>query len=166
MKRALLILAGVVGGIVALVGIAIAVVLFVIDPNDYKAEIADLVKKNTDSDLVISDRMEWTVWPNIGVKLGKTTLSDPIGKETLVAVDKASVSVQLMPLFSSRIKIDAVTLDGAKVRFIQYADGRTSWDRLLAKLASQPEEKSEKVSFNVKDLDVRNTSLFLKDEAA
>lgn len=166
MKRALLILAGVMGGIVALVGIAIAIVLFVIDPNDYKAEIADLVKKNTDSDLVISDRMEWTVWPNIGVKLGKTTLSDPIGKETLVAVDKASVSVQLMPLFSSRIKIDAVTLDGAKVRFIQHADGRTSWDRLLAKLASQPEEKSEKVSFNVKDLDVRNTSLFLKDEAA
>lgn len=166
MKRALLILAGIVGGIVALVGIAIAVVLFVIDPNDYKAEIADLVKKNTDSELVISDRMEWAVWPNIGVKLGKTTLSDPVAKETLVAVDKASVSVQVMPLFSSRIQIDAVSLDGAKVRFIQHADGTTSWDRLLAKLASKPEEKSEKVAFNVKDLDVRNTSLFLKDEKA
>ena len=58
MKRALLILAGIVGGIVALVGIAIAIVLLVIDPNDYKAEIADLVKKNTDSELVLSDRME------------------------------------------------------------------------------------------------------------
>ncbi|MFP5430826.1 MAG: AsmA family protein [Gammaproteobacteria bacterium] len=166
MKRALLILAGVVGGIVALVGIAIAVVLFVIDPNDYKAEIADLVMKNTDSELAIADRMEWTVWPNIGVKLGKTTLSDPVAKETLVAVDKAAVSVQVMPLFASRIQIDAVSLDGAKVRFIQRADGSTSWDRLLAKLASQPEEKSEKVAFNVKDLDVRNTSLFLKDEKA
>lgn len=166
MKRALLILAGVVGGIVALVGIAIAVVLFVIDPNDYKAEIADLVKKNTDSELVIADRLEWTLWPNIGVKLGKTTLSDPVAKETLVAVDKASVSVQVMPLFASRIQIDAVNLDGAQVRFIQRADGSTSWDRLLAKLASQPEEKSEKVAFNVKDLDVRNTSLFLRDEKA
>ena len=166
MKRALLILAGVVGGLVALVAIAIAIVLFVIDPNDYKAEIADLVKKNTDSELVISDRMEWALWPNIGVKLGKTTLSDPVAKETLVAVDKASVSVQLMPLFASRIQIDAVNLDGAKVRFIQHADGTTSWDRLLAKLASKPEEKSEKVAFNVKQLDVRNTSLYLKDEKA
>lgn len=166
MKRALLILAGVVGGLVALVGIAIAVVLFVIDPNDYKAEIADLVKKNTDSELVISDRMEWTVWPNVGVKLGKTTLSDPVARETLVAVDKASVSVQVMPLFASRIQIDAVNLDGAKVRFIQYADGTTSWDRFIAKIASKPEEKSEKVAFKVKQLDVRNTSLFLKDEKA
>lgn len=166
MKRALLIVAGIVGGLVALVGIAIAVVLFVIDPNDYKAEIADLVKKNTDSELVITDRMEWAVWPNIGVKLGKTTLSDPVAKETLVAVDKASVSVQVMPLFASRIQIDAVNLDGAKVRFIQRADGTTSWDRLLAKLASKPEEKSEKVSFNVKQLDVRNTSIYLKDEKA
>jgi AsmA protein len=166
MKRALLILAGVVGGIVALVGIAIAVVMFVIDPNDYKAEIADLVKKNTDSELVIADRMEWALWPNIGVKLGKTTLTDPVAKETLVAVDKAAVSVQLMPLFASRIQIDAVDLDGAKVRFIQHADGSTSWDRLLAKLASKPEEKSEKVAFNVKQLDVRNAALYLKDEKA
>jgi len=163
MKRALLILAGVLGGLVALVGIAIAVVLLVIDPNDYKVEIADLVKKNTDSELVISEHMEWAVWPNIGVKLGKTTLSDPVSKETLVAVDKASVSVQVMPLFASRIQIDAVNLNGAKVRFVQYADGTTSWDRLLAKLA-EPEEKSEKVAFNVKQLDVKNTSLYLKDE--
>lgn len=166
MKRALLILAGVVGGLVALVGIAVAVVLFVIDPNDYKAEISDLVKKNTDSELVITDHMEWALWPNLGVKLGRTTLSDPVAKEVLMQVDKASVSVQVMPLFASRIQIDAVNLDGAKVRFIQHADGTTSWDRFLAKIASKPEEKSKKVAFNVKELDVRNTSLYLKDEKA
>lgn len=166
MKRALLILAGVVGAIAALAGIAIAVLLFVIDPNDYKAEIADLVKKNTDSELVIADRLEWALWPNIGVKLGKTTLSDPVAKETLVSVDKAAVSVQVMPLFASRIQIDAVSLEGAKVRFIQHADGTTSWDRLLTKLASKPEEKSEKVAFNVKQLEVIATELYLKDEKA
>lgn len=165
MKRALLITGGVIGGLVALVIIAVAVLLLVIDPNDYKDEIGALVKKKTDMELAITDRLEWTIWPNIGVRLGKTSLSDPAAKETLVAVDKAAVSVQLLPLLSKSIKIDAVTLDGARVRFIQHADGSTSWDRMLAKLSSAPEEeKSDKVAFNIKQLDVRNTSVLLRNE--
>jgi uncharacterized protein involved in outer membrane biogenesis len=164
MKRALLITGGVIGGFVTLVVIAITVLLLVIDPNDYKGEIASLVKKKTDMELAINDRLEWTIWPNIGVKLGKTSLSDPVAKETLVAVDKAAVSVQLLPLLSRSIKIDAVTLDGARVRFIQNADGSTSWDRMLAKLTSAPDEKSDKVAFNIKQLDVKNTSVLLKNE--
>lgn len=167
MKRALIITASVIGGLFALVGIALAVLLFVIDPNDYKAEIATLVKEQTDMTLTLDDRLEWTLWPSVGVKLGKLALTDAEAGETLVAVDKAAVSVQLLPLFSSRIAVDAVLLDGARLRFIQRADGTTSWDRMLAKLQSEetPPE-SEKVAFKVSRLDVANTELYLKDEAA
>lgn len=165
--RALKIAGIVFGSLVALVVIAVGLLLLIIDPNDYKPQLAALVKEKTDMTLAIEDRLEWTLWPSIGVRLGRTSLSDEQRKETLVAVGKAAVSVELMPLFSKRINIDAVTLDGAKVRFIQYADGSTSWDRMLAKLASAPEEeKSDAVNFNVKELDVRNSSVLLKDEGA
>lgn len=166
MKRALKIAGIAAGSVIGLVVLLLAVLLLVIDPNDYKPEISALVKKKTDMDLLIADRLEWTLWPSIGVALGKTSLTDTAAKETLVAVDKASVSVQLLPLLSKSIKIDAVNLDGARVRFIQHADGTTSWDRMLAKLASAPEEESEKVAFNVKKLAVKNTSVLIKDEKA
>jgi uncharacterized protein involved in outer membrane biogenesis len=152
------------GAVVALVILLLAVLLLAINPNDYKPEIAALVKKKTDMDLVIADKLEWTFWPRIGVKLGKTSLSDTQAKETLVAVDLASVSVELMPLLTKSIQIDAVNLDGAKVRFIQHADGTTSWDRMLAKLASAPKDDSKTVAFNIKKLDIKNTAILIKDE--
>ncbi len=166
MNRALKIGGGIVAGVVVLPVVAVAVLLAVIDPNDFKPEIAQLVKDKTDMDLAINDRLEWALWPSLGVKLGKTTLTDSQAKETLLAVDRAAVSVQLMPLFAQQIAIDAVELDGAKVRFIQHADGTTSWDRMLTKLKSPEEEKSEKVAFNISKLDIRNTELFLADEAS
>lgn len=154
------------GSLIGLLALLVVVVVFLVDPNDYKAEIATVVKDKTDMDLVLTDRLEWALWPSIGVKLGKTTLTDPVAKEQLLAVDKASVSVQVMPLFAKQIAIDAVNLDGAKVRFIQHADGSTSWDRMLAKLKSPEEEESQKVKFKVKSLDVKNTEIFALDEAS
>lgn len=165
--RALKIVGIVFGSLIALVVVAVGLLLLLIDPNDYKPQLAKLVKEKTDMTLAIDDRLEWTLWPSIGVKLGKTSLSDAEKKETLVAVGKAAVSVDVMPLLHKQININAVTLDGARVRFIQYADGSTSWDRMLAKLASAPEEdKSNPVQFNIKEADVRNSSVYLKDEKA
>lgn len=165
--RALKIAGIAVGSLIGLVVLIVAGLLLFIDPNDYKGELATAVKDKTDMDLLIDDKLEWALWPSIGVKLGKVSLTDAAAKETLVAVDKAAVSVQVMPLFSKKIAIDAVLLDGAKVRFIQHADGSTSWDRMLSKLASPEEEKkSDSVDFNVKQLDVKNTSVLLKDEKA
>lgn len=164
MKRVFLIVGSVLGGSLLLGVLAIAALLLFIDPNDYKDEIAAVVKDKTDMTLAIDDRLEWKLWPSIGVSLGKTSLTDADAKETLVAVDKAAVSVQVMPLFSGKIAIDAVTLDGARIRFIQHADGSTSWDRMLAKLSSEPEEKSDSVDFNIKKLDVKNTAVVIRDE--
>ncbi|MGH8491847.1 MAG: AsmA family protein [Moraxellaceae bacterium] len=167
MARALKIAGITVGSLIALVVLLIAALLLFIDPNDYKAEIATLVKDKTDMDLVIDDKLEWSLWPSLGVTLGKVALTDAQAKETLVAVNKAAVSVQVIPLFSKKIAIDAVLLDGAKVRFIQHADGSSSWDRMLSKLTSDEEEKkSDTVDFNVKKLDIKNTAILLKDEKA
>lgn len=165
--RALKIAGIVIGSLVGLVVAAVALLLLIIDPNDYKPQLAAVVKDKTDMTLAIDDRLEWTLWPSIGVKLGKVSLSDAERRETLVAVGKAAASVELMPLLSKKIRIDAVTLDGARVRFIQYADGTTSWDRMLAKLASAPEEdESKAVDLNVKELEVKDSSVYLKDEKA
>lgn len=153
-----------VSGIASLALAFVAFVLFIIDPNDYKSEIYKVVKDKTDMDLAINDRIEWQLWPDIGLKLGKTSLTDSAAQQNLVNIQQASVSVQVMPLLSKQIAIDSVLLDGAQLNFVRYANGTTSWDRMLNKLKSQPEDKSEKIAFNIKLLNINNSALQFKDE--
>ncbi|MBK9186838.1 MAG: AsmA family protein [Moraxellaceae bacterium] len=164
MSKVAKIVAIIVASLLTLVLAFVGFILFVIDPNDYKTEIYSVVKDKTDMDLAINERIEWQLWPNVGLKLGKVTLTDTAAQQTLVAINQASVSVQVMPLLSKKIAIDSVNLDGAQLSFIQYTDGKTSWDTLLNKLKNQPEEESEKIEFNVSLLNISNSALAFKDE--
>ncbi len=167
MKRLLKWIAGIVALVLLSVSALAGYVLFVLDPNDYKQALTDVVKKKTDMDLQLTGDLAWKLYPSIGISLGETSLKDPALGETLVAVQQASVSVELMPLLNGQASVDAVSLDGANVRFVQYADGKTSWDTLLAKLKSPDEDDSSKeVKFNIESLDVTNTQLTLIDKKA
>ncbi|MEO6697834.1 MAG: AsmA family protein [Paraperlucidibaca sp.] len=167
MKRVLKWIAGIVALMVLSVSALAAYVVFVLDPNDYKQALTDVVKKKTDMDLALTGNLAWKLYPSIGISLGETSLKDPALNETLVAVKQASISVELMPLLKGTASVDAVALDGASVRFVQYANGKTSWDTLLEKLKSpDDEEPSKQVTFNIDSLDVTNTQLTLVDKAA
>lgn len=165
MKRFLKIAGITLASLVALFALLFIALILFVDPNSFKPELSRLVKEKTDLTLTINDKMAWTFWPNIGIKLGSVNLSDDISKENLAALNKAAVSVQLLPIFSGKIVINSVYVDGAKVRFIQLANGGTSWDRLLNKLGKDEEEKkSNSVDFNVRDFNISNTSLYVRDE--
>lgn len=166
MKKLLLWTGAGLGALLLAVSALAAYIVLVLDPNDYKQELAGLVQKKTDMALDLKGQLAWQLYPNVGIKLGATTLSDPASREQLLAVEQAAVSVKLMPLLSGKASINAVLLDGAALRLVKYADGRTSWDHLLEKLKSPDEEESKQVDFDIKDLDVRNTRLTLVDEAA
>ena len=167
MKRVLKWITATVALLLVTVSALAAYVVFVLDPNDYKQALTDVVKKKTDMDLALTGNLAWKLYPSIGISLGETTLKDPALQETLVAVKQASVSVELLPLLKGTASVDAVTLDGASVRFVQYADGKTSWDTLLAKLKSPDDnEPSQQVAFNVDSLTISNTELTLIDKAA
>lgn len=142
----------------------IAALLFLVDPNAFKPEIASVVKDKTDMDLAIDEHIDWQLWPRIGLRLGKTTLTEP-GQGPLLAVNKAAVDVELMPLFGKKVVINAVNVDGAQVNFIQRKDGSTNWDRMLKKLAENPEEESEAIDLNIADVKVTNSALKAVDEA-
>lgn len=164
MSRAFKYLGLTLAALLALALLLLAYILFFINPNDYKGEIAKVVKDKTDMDLALQDTLSWQFWPRIRLHLGRTTLTDTQAGKTLVAIRQADVSVQVLPLLAKRIAIDEVVLDGANVEFLQYADGSTSWDRMLAKLKSAPEEKSEQIDFNISVLNVSNSALHFADE--
>jgi AsmA protein len=132
MKGPLKWLAAVVGVIVVLfVAAAILLPLF-IDPNDYKQELVAQVKERTGRDLRIVGDIELSVFPWIGIELGKVALNNAAGFDDSVfaSTDKVSIRVKLLPLFSKRLEMETVTVHGLTLNLARDASGRSNWDDL------------------------------------
>jgi len=159
MKKIVLWVGGIFAALLLSVSALAAYVVFVLDPNDYKDELTAVVKDKTDMDLLLTGDLAWQLYPSVGIRLGETTFSDPDQAEPLLAVESASVSVELMPLLAGQVNIDEVLLDGARIRFVQLADGKTNWDRLIEKLKSEDkEDDSGAVKLAVEVVDIKTLS--------
>ena len=132
MKGPLKWLAAIVGVVVLLIVSAAILLPIVFDPNDHKPEIIAQVKEQTGRDLRIDGDIALTVFPWIGVELGKVELSNAAGFDNpvFVSTDKVSIRVKLLPLFSKRLEMDTVTIHGLSLNLARDAGGRSNWDDL------------------------------------
>ncbi len=132
MKGPLKWLAAIVGIIVLLIVSAAILLPIVIDPNDHKPEIIAQVKEQTGRDLRIDGDIALSVFPWIGVELGKVELGNAAGFDNPVfaSTDKVSIRVKLLPLLSKRLEMDTVTIHGLTLNLARDAGGRSNWDDL------------------------------------
>src|SRR6266704_3164421 len=126
-----------VGGVVALVLLALAVVVATFDPNRYKPELAAAVKDKTGRTLAIEGNLRLTVFPSVGVAVGKTSLSEPDSSRIFARIDEARMSLALLPLFSRKVVVDRVALSGLTADLVKHKDGKTNFDDLLNAPARQ-----------------------------
>ncbi len=140
MKRLLKWLAAVVGVIVLLLVSAAILLPLLIDPNDHKQALVDQVKARTGRDLNIAGDIELSVFPWLGVELGKTSLSNAAGFSAPVfaSTDKVAIRVKLLPLLSKRLEMDTVTVQGLRLNLARDASGRTNWDDLVKAGGAEP----------------------------
>lgn len=152
--KLLMILVGLV--LLVLVGAVVAVIA-TFDPNDYKAQIAGLVKDKTGRDLAIGD-IGLSVFPWIKVDLSKVSLSNApgFGDQPFAEVGQAKVGVELMPLLRERkIVVDGLKLDGLVLNLAKNAEGKTNWDDLASKDdKNEPEKPDEPSKFKLEDIDI------------
>ena len=113
--KAVKILAAGIAGLVILVALGIGVALVVIDGNFVKARLERAMKEKNRT-LVIEGSPQLKLFPVAGLSLGKTTLSEPGGGKTFVALESAEVAVRVMPLLGGALVVDKVVLAGAHVR--------------------------------------------------
>ena len=131
MKPVLKILVWLVGIIFTLVIVAAIVLPLLVDPNDFRDDIGQAVKKQTGRDLTIEGDLKLSVIPWLGVEVGRASLSNApgLGDEPMLAIEGASVGVKLLPLLSRRLEVSEIVLDGARVNLYRGADG-SNWDDL------------------------------------
>lgn len=116
-----------------LVTLALLVTLYLtvfFDPNDFKPEIVNAVKKQTGRELVIADDLSWTFFPALGINLGGISLSNPEGftPKSMLDVNKAVAEVALIPLFRKEIQVAQLSLDGANINLVTRKNGSSSLD--------------------------------------
>jgi len=119
-----------------------------LDPNDYKDQLADVVRKETGRALVIKGDLKLSIFPWIGVNTNEMTLSQPnhlsrdFGGGNMLEVDSAEIRVKTMPLLRSLfaekkdIQVDTVKLKQPRVNLIVTKKGLTSLDGLSPESSS------------------------------
>ena len=123
--------------LIALVAIAAVVLPMVIDPNDYKAEIATAVEKQTGRTLTIAGDITLSVFPWLGLDIGPTQFSNAAGfdEPSMASMEAVQVRVKLLPLLRKQLEVDKVRLSGLRLYLARDKQGQTNW----ADLAATPE---------------------------
>lgn len=136
-------------GVVLLLVVAIAIALpFVVDPNDYKPEIAQAVKQRTGRVLDFKGDITLSVFPWIGLELGETRLSNArgFGNKPFAKVQRVSIKIKLLPLLRNQIVVNKIVLDGLQLNLARNRKGVTNWDDLMRAAASSSSAATESTS--------------------
>jgi AsmA protein len=154
--------------------IAILITLFIIDPNDYKPQIANLVENATGRTLTIDGDINLTFYPWLGLELGKVSLSNAPSFDApeFAKIDQAQVQIKLLPLLKKHIEIGTILLEGATVTLTRKPDGHTNWEDLASSEEEseesedqpKPKDSTSIADFKIDGLDLRNAKIIWDDQ--
>jgi len=122
-----------------LIGLAVLVALLIVglvafvtsfDANRYKPEIENAAREHTGRELVIDGKLSLSIFPNLALAVPRLTLSERGSSRPFASLERARVSVALLPLLAGKVKADTVSLVGLRATIERHADGSTSIDDL------------------------------------
>ncbi|MEQ1740154.1 MAG: AsmA family protein [Methyloglobulus sp.] len=134
-----LLLAGCLALILVLV-IAVFALPLLIDPNNYKTDIAALIRDKTGRDVTFEGDITVTVFPWIGLRTEKIVVSNKPGFQELpfISIAKSDIKVKLLPLLAQKIEVNTIALDGLTLNLAKDKQGLSNWDDLIASSRPSP----------------------------
>ncbi len=174
--KALRILGIVSGVVLALLAAAIGTLYVLFDGEKIKLELSRVVMEQNQRKLDITGKLELSVWPDVGIKLGRTTLSEPGGKAEFLALDSARVAVAVMPLLSKQVKVQRIEVNGLKATLVKHKDGTLNIADLTGGAADKPgaakpapevgagATATEPVQIDIAGIRIANAQLTWRDE--
>ncbi len=163
-------LAGIVLGVLlALLAIGVGLLYALFDGEKIKAELSSMVLEQKQRKLDIAGKLELSIWPDIGIRLGRATLSEPGGKEEFLALDSARVAVALVPLLSKQVQVRRVDIQGFKATLLRRRDGTLNIDDLTGGAPGKPAAAGgtaapAPLQIDIAGIKVANAALTWRDE--
>lgn len=159
--------------IVVLAAAAVAYVAATFDPNAYKPQIVQAVKDKTQRNLKLEGDITLAIFPTIGARLGKVSLSERGNDREFAGVDDVRVALKLMPLLSKQVVIDTIEVKNLRAHLVRFKDGRTNIDDLTGGKAAPAGKGAEPaqgaaphVEIDIAHINIENANVTYADEAA
>lgn len=129
MKKAVKIVLLSLAALIILVLVVIVVAVQVIDPNDYKTQIAALIEDNTGFKAEFNGPIELQVVPRLAVTVQDVVVASDEGEKgvPLASMHEASLRMALFPLLRGRVEVDSIFLNGVEVNLSKDRDGKANW---------------------------------------
>lgn len=141
---------------------AVAYIAATFNPNDYKAQIIQLVKDRNQRTLKLDSDIKLVFFPSLGANVGNVSLSEFQNDNEFLAIGSARVSLALLPLLSRQFVVDEVAIKGLKVDMVKYKNGKTNIDDLLSK--DENKSEGQPVKFDISSVHIENAGLRYRDE--
>jgi len=144
-----------------------------VDPNDYRTEIAAQASKSIGRELVIDGDLSLSVFPWIGIEIGRVSVGNASGfSGDFATVDNAGAAVRLLPLLSGNLQISRVVLDGLQANLQVKANGNNNWSDLGERDSADDRSGADDVqqrgsglqSFSIEGVDISNSQLSYADQ--
>ncbi|MGL4576981.1 MAG: AsmA family protein, partial [Burkholderiaceae bacterium] len=153
------------GSLVVLLGLAVGGLYLFFDPTSLKPQIEKYVQDSKQRKLTIDGPIKLTVFPSVGVTMGKTTLSEKNAPAQFLAFDNATLSVKVLPLLSQRVEVSKVRIDGLQLAIKRDAKGVLNFDDLMSKEpAAQPSTAATPMAFDIEGVQLTNALVDIRDE--
>lgn len=173
MKGLLKIIAGIAILLVVVVAAGGAILGAFFDPNEYKPEIENAALENGGVELKINGDIGWSVFPWLGLEVNKIDAKFP-GKADLASLNQAQISVRLPALFSGKVEMQSVVVDGLVLNLVKEKDGSANWaaevstqkgkeDSEPQEISSDRSEKSE-LALDIDSIQITNGNITYTDK--
>jgi AsmA protein len=164
-------------GIAALALLLIAglvALLALVDVDHYKPQIERAAHDKLDRTLKFDGKLSLSIFPTLAVALPHTTLSEHGSDAPFLSLERARVSLAVLPLLSGRVQAGTASLYELRAAIDRHADGTTNLDDLIGAPkpgAGAPEKASEGApgatpQFELGGIELVDAQVIFRDERA
>jgi AsmA protein len=157
-------------GLVVVVAVVLVAVVLLVDPNDYKDDIAKLVREQTGRELKLAGDLKLSVFPSVAIEVHDASLGNPpgFGTDPFVAIGEAKLVMRLWPLLSKHFEVKRVVLTGLKAHLVTNKAGKGNWEGLGGDEAEKPatttESASSGASATISSVVIQDSEIVMDDE--
>jgi AsmA protein len=153
-------------GLVVLILLGMAVLVWVVNPNGFKPRIEAAVREATGREFTLVGDIELGFFPWLSLRTGSGQFGNAPGfpAEPLASWRSAHLGVKVISLIGGRLEVDRIRLDGADVRLTRHADGHANWEGIGSNQPAGAQPRSRYITID--GVDLRDSRLLFVDETA
>ncbi len=160
---------GIIVGIVILLFVLAGILLVtLVNPNDFKKNISQMVYQQTGRQLTIDGKIAWSFFPWVGLTVSDARLSNPSGfaNSDFISLKQADLSVKLLPLLESKFRVGKVLLKGLTINLVENKSGQNNWqftaqklDKTEAQVAHEDKSGKKQLDLSIDNVTIENAKV-------